>query len=105
MRELHEVASDAVVLADELAKANRLPSDFPAAQLLELLTELQKLPDGTAEGCRQPLEYARTRLPAIRRRFIQTEEQSRQHHTADEDMPPLRRRGKISASTWGFGTP
>jgi hypothetical protein len=35
MTELREVASDADKLADELAKANRVPSDFPTEQLLE----------------------------------------------------------------------
>jgi len=94
MIELREVASDADALAAELTKANGLPSDFPAEQLLELLVELKSLPTGTAEGCRRPLEYARARLPAIRRKFIQTEEQSRQSR-ADEDAPPPLTRGMI----------
>ena len=92
MRELREVAADASALAIELAKANRLPADFPAEQLQELLGALQSLPVGTAEGCRQPLEYARARLPAIRRQFIQTEEQSLQPR-ADPDSPPPLTRG------------
>lgn len=91
MVELREVASDASALAAELAKANRLPLDFPAERLLELLAELQSLPAGTAEGCRQPLECARARLPAIRRRFIQTEGQSRQPRADEESPPPLTR--------------
>ena len=37
MVELKEVAADAAALAAELAKANRLPADFPVEQLLELL--------------------------------------------------------------------
>jgi hypothetical protein len=77
MIELHEVAVDAGALASEIARANQLPSNFPTEQLQELLMQLQLLPDGTAEGCRHPLEYARSRLPAIRRTFIQTEERSR----------------------------
>jgi hypothetical protein len=92
MRELREVESDAGALAAELARANRLPSDFPVEQLQELLAGLQSLPAGTAEGCRQPLEYARARLPAIRRQFIKTEEESRQS-PADEDAPPPLTRG------------
>ena len=92
MRELREVACDAGALAAEVIKANRLPSDFPAEQLLELLVELQSLPAGTAEGCRQPMEYARVRLPAIRRQFIQTEQESRRRHI-DEDAPPPLTRG------------
>ena len=73
LRELNEVATDAAGLADELRRAQNLPADFPAAELLEVMVQLQALPNGTAEGCRQPLEYARARLPAIRRRFIKTE--------------------------------
>jgi hypothetical protein len=93
IRELREVASDAGALAAELARAQQyLPSDFPARQLQELLVELRSLPAGTAEGCRQPLEYARARMPAIRRQFIKTEEESRQP-PADEDAPPPLTRG------------
>jgi hypothetical protein len=94
MIELREVAADARELATELAQANQLPSSFPTEQLQELLTELQSLPHGTAEGCRPPLEYARSRLPAIRRKFIQTEEQSRQPRV-DEDAPPPLTRGMV----------
>jgi hypothetical protein len=92
MRELREVKSDASALATALATAQHVPSDFPAGQLQGLLVELQSLPDGTAEGCRQSLEYARARLPAIRRQFIKTEEESRQS-PADEDAPPPLIRG------------
>ena len=92
MRELREVESDAGALAAELARPQHLPSDFPAEQLQELLVGLQSLPAGTAEGCRQPLEYARTRLPAIRRQFIKTEDKSRQS-PADQDAPPPLTRG------------
>jgi Leucine-rich repeat (LRR) protein len=91
MRELCEVESDAGALAAELARANRLPSDFPAEQLQELLVALKSLPTGTAEGCRQPLEYARARLPAIRRQFIKTEEESRQSPVNEDAPPPLTR--------------
>jgi hypothetical protein len=92
MRELREVEADAGALAAELARAQHLPSDFPAEQLQELIVELQSLPLGTAEGCRQPLQYARARLPAIRRQFIKTEEESRQL-PADADAPPPLTRG------------
>src|SRR5215471_5609732 len=60
--------------------------------LWELVVELQSLPAGTAEGCRQPLQYACARLPAIRRQFIKTEEESHQS-PADEDAPPPLTRG------------
>jgi hypothetical protein len=89
MIELREVAADARALANALVKFKQsLSSDFPVEQLQELLDELQSLPDGTAEGCRQPLEYVRVRLPAIRRRFIQTEEQSRQPRENKDQRPP-----------------
>jgi hypothetical protein len=91
MRELREVEADARGLAAELARAQHLPSDFPAEQLRELLVELESLPAGTAEGCRQPLEYARARLPAIRRLFIKTEEESHQLPANDDVPPPLTR--------------
>jgi hypothetical protein len=91
MIELHEVAVDAGALASEIARANQLPSNFPTEQLQELLMQLQLLPDGTAEGCRHPLEYARSRLPAIRRTFIQTEERSRVPCANNDLLPPLTR--------------
>ena len=89
--ELDEVASDSAALASDIGKANSLPKDFPAEQLVELLKQLQTLPAGTAEGCRQPLEYARSRLPAIRRKYIVTEKQSSTHKVEAENMPPLTR--------------
>jgi hypothetical protein len=92
MVELREVATDASALAKVLARANRLPADFPVEQLQELLVDLQSLPIGTAEGCRKPLEYARARLPAIRRQFIRPEEQSSLSR-ADANAPPLLTRG------------
>ncbi len=91
MRELREVESDAKALDDALAKANNLPGDFPVEQLRELLTGLRALPQGTAEGCRQPLEYARSRLPFVRRKFILTEEQSKLPRDEGELQPPLTR--------------
>jgi Leucine-rich repeat (LRR) protein len=91
MRELREVALDAAALAEQLAAANRLPLDFPAEQLLELVAELQSLPMGTAEGCRRPLEYARARLPAIRRQFIKTDAESKEAPTDKDSPPPLTR--------------
>lgn len=91
MVELNEVATNAGALAVELARANRLPSDFPGKQVQELLAELQTLPAGTAEGCRNPLEVARGRLPALRRKYIEPEERSRRPRTDDEEPPPLTR--------------
>lgn len=50
-----------------------LPAEFPRTQLIDICATLTRLPSGTAEGCRAPLEYARNRLPAIRREHIVTE--------------------------------
>lgn len=90
MRELNEVAADAGALGKELEKANRLPADFPIQQLQELLEGLQALPAGTGEGCLKPLEIALSRLPAIRKKYFETEEQSRQPRNGEE-APPLTR--------------
>src|ERR1700691_1582721 len=93
MRELREVEADASALAAELARAQSqyLPADFPTEQLQELLVALKALPAGTAEGCRQPLGYTLARLPAIRRQFIKTEEESRQSPADKDALPPLTR--------------
>ena len=90
MQELKEVAADAGALATELRKANRLPKDFPISQVQELLEGLQVLPSGTGEGCLKPLEIALSRLPAIRKKYFETEEQSRRSRNREE-VPPLTR--------------
>jgi DNA-binding SARP family transcriptional activator len=75
-RELREVAHDATALAAALQTGVNfeLPPDFPKEQLLEIAGSLAQLPNGTAEGCRAALEYARNRLPAIRREHVLSEE-------------------------------
>ncbi len=73
-RELREVARDAVALIDFLSHINVPLKDFPTDQLIDIARSLAQLPGGTAEGCRVPLEYARNRLPAIRREYILSEE-------------------------------
>jgi hypothetical protein len=50
-----------------------LPAEFPRDQLIDICATLVLLPSGTAEGCRAPLEYARKRLPSIRREHIATD--------------------------------
>jgi hypothetical protein len=90
MRELNEVAADAGALADQFAITNRLPTDFPIQQVQDLLEGLQALPAGTGEGCRRPLEIAISRLPAIRKKYFETEQQSGGPRDGEE-TPPLTR--------------
>ncbi|MGC1444015.1 MAG: formylglycine-generating enzyme family protein [Xanthobacteraceae bacterium] len=84
------MAADAGALTSELGKANRLPTDFPISQVQELLEGLQALSSGTGEGCLKPLEVALSRLPAIRKKYFETEEQSRRSRNGEE-VPPLTR--------------
>lgn len=66
-RELEQVRSRARALSDYLRSANApLPDDFPKADILAIAAEMAELPDGTAQGCLSPLEYADTRLADIR---------------------------------------
>lgn len=75
-RELREVARDAQALENVLQQNLnvRIPDNFPKVQLIEIARALARLPNGTAEGCLAVLEYARNRLPAIRRGHVQSEE-------------------------------
>ena len=69
-----------------------LPSDFPRDSLLEIAVALTHLPQGTAEGCRPVLAYARQRLPAIRREHFPTGPLA-DAREADADRPPSPLRG------------
>jgi hypothetical protein len=73
--ELDEVARDAQALIEVLQRGLNvlLPPEFPRDQLTDICATLVLLPRGTAEGCRAPLEYARKRLPSIRREHIATD--------------------------------
>lgn len=89
LQELAEVSRDAHAVIEYLRAPNSLPLSFPASQLIEIATTLGELPSGTAEGCRVPLEYARVRLPAIRRENILNEDAIALQE--DEAVPPLLR--------------
>jgi hypothetical protein len=93
MRELREVARDAIALTEPLTKPLNfaLPPDFPKDQLVEICRSLAQLPDGTAEGSRPALEYARNRLPAIRRAHVVSEELD----VSRGDVPPPVLRGSL----------
>lgn len=85
-RELEQVRSRARALADYLRSANApLPEDFPRADILAIAAEMAELPDGTAQGCLSPLEYADTRLADIRSLHFST---IMALHPLDVDHPP-----------------
>jgi internalin A len=93
-RELTAVSHDSNALLEYLRAPNALADTFPLSQLVELCQSLSDLPQGTAEGCREPLVIARERLPAIRREHIPSEDQI--WPLADEDeMPPPFRGGAL----------
>jgi DNA polymerase len=85
-RELREVAQAASALTEYISKQINieLPDDFPTKQLVQIAYTLERLTEGTAEGCRAQLGYARNRLPAIRREHIRSDE----GRTGDPDEPP-----------------
>lgn len=91
-RELEEVARDAHLLLEGLAQANALGEDFPAGQLKAIATSLADISNGTAQGCKATLEYARARLPAIRREYVVSSEL----HVFDpkDEKPPPTLRGE-----------
>ncbi len=74
LRELDSVSQDALNVISAVTELNFLPDDFPAAALVDICETLSDLPNGTAEGCRVPLEYARGRIPAIRRKHFLVED-------------------------------
>ena len=93
-RELRQVAAAAGALATTLKQVNNaLPEGFPKDSVLDLCQALAGLPDGTAEGCRTDLEFARGFLPKIRRGFFADADDDR---VADDDTPPpLEREGAL----------
>ena len=73
-RELSQVAIDANNVAATLNILNVIPADFPTESLIDRCASLAGLKDGTAEMCRNQLELARNRLPAIRREHFLVED-------------------------------
>jgi len=68
--ELEEVSADADLRKEQISSANYLPDEFPAKALIDLCGALSALKDGTAEGCKQPLTFAKFKLPNIRRVYF-----------------------------------
>ncbi|MFC2969477.1 OST-HTH/LOTUS domain-containing protein [Acidimangrovimonas pyrenivorans] len=73
-QELVSVSQAATEVISAINEQNFLPDDFPTASLIDICTTLSDLKNGTAEGCRAPLEYARGRVPAIRRNHFLVED-------------------------------
>ncbi len=70
LAELEEVAEAARGLVDALRAVNQMPEGFPKPQVEEIARALTALPEGTAEGARDPLRYAHERLGEIRRVYM-----------------------------------
>jgi len=69
------------------------PGDFPS-QEIELLTKtLIGLPEGTAEGCKEILDYGRVRLADIGQQFIKHEGEADADAAIDDEVPPGLERG------------
>lgn len=84
LNELEEVAESSLLLIEEVERSNALPKDFPKDSLFDLCMGLSDLRYGTAEGCRVPLEYARMRLPSLRRSFFLKDDDDIDNPPADE---------------------
>ncbi len=84
LAELEDVAANAASLADYLAAPNIPLVGFPTERLRHICASLNRLPEGTAEGCRAPLAYARIELPRIRRAHVLRPSEAK----PDADAPP-----------------
>lgn len=91
LQELKSVSQDAQAVIKSIGEQNFLPEDFPTATLVDICEALFDLPNGSAEGCRVPLEYARGRLPAIRRNHFAVE--TTDYMSSDYDADPKLLRG------------
>ena len=78
------------LLLDAIDGANFLPDNFPEVSIRETCFALKKLKDGTAEGSRPALEYARVKLPRLRRHIVGPLSAGR-----EADEPFLERGGPI----------
>lgn len=67
LRELQQVAEDANSTLVSISKANQVSEGFPKDSLQDLCVSLAGLSAGTDGNCRPILEYARSKIPAIRR--------------------------------------
>ncbi len=95
LSELKEVKADALNLVEALQSENRpLPNTFPRKQLISYAEVMSELVDGTAEGCREPLIFARNELTRIRRKnILNTDQADEADSNLGYDAPPPIRRG------------
>lgn len=70
LTELMELSSVAEECRQAFDDANFMPDDFPSESVRSILLSLEQLHLGSARGCQGPLEYARSRLPTIRRDYF-----------------------------------
>lgn len=90
MQELELVSRGAGELSQVLESSNFLPDDFPITEIKDLMRTLEALPNGTAEGCRIPLDYVRLRLTEIGRQYFRPEGNERSGEIFEE-APTLAR--------------
>lgn len=65
--ELDQVSKEATRVAETLRGINLMPHSFPVEAMTEICISLANLTNGTAEGCVEPLNFARHMLPLVRR--------------------------------------
>lgn len=90
-RELRQVNRHAEAVLTALAETNVLPDDFPRHVLEDVCAALAGLEQGTAENCRPTLEYARNKIPEIRRAHFLIEGDERGIASSDAEAPRLYR--------------
>lgn len=90
-RELRQVKLSAKAVEAAMDQANFLPSDFPREVLVDICSSLAGLEQGTAENSRPALEFARNKIPEIRRQFFHLEEEDSEAPDLDLEAPRLYR--------------
>ncbi len=90
-RELKQVKLSAKAVEAAMGEVNFLPSDFPREVLADICSSLGGLEQGTAENSRPALEYARNKIPEIRREFFHLEEEDAEIPGLDMNAPRLYR--------------
>lgn len=91
LRELRQVRTAALAVVKTLGETNALPLNFPTEVLVDVCDALSGLEAGTAENCRPTLEYARNKIPEIRRSFFLLDEDDDQPIELPPDEPRLYR--------------